>query len=254
MTICMPVEKKNLEEQLRRQSIWLKESWLWLMRKKVLGVDGRIRGRPSALEVGCGPGFVMEVMKEICDVKGLDIDGDMVSICRGRGLDATEGDGENMPFDDESFDIAYCSFLLLWVRNPKKVVSEMKRVSRRWVICLAEPDFGGRLDHPQELGTLSGLIMKGIEKDGGDPLIGRKLREIFSACGLKAEVGVHPGVWDIEKLREESEGEWRYIRSTTEDRELSRLRSSWDESLEKGTLFQFNPIFYAFAEKKIESS
>lgn len=243
---------KEMDRQLSRQSLWLRESWTWLLQRHVLKAWTR-PGRPTALDVGCGPGFVMETLAPLLDVQGADIDPEAVAECRRRGLRATEADAHSLPFDDGSFDVVYCSFLLLWVKDPVKVVSEMARLSRGWVACLAEPDIGARIDFPEELSPLAKIAEDGVRGEGGDPLIGRKLRGIFGACGLEAETGVHPGVWGIEKLREEAEGEWKYLELTARDEgqkaKLSELKPVWDRALRDGTLFTFDPVFYAFAGK-----
>lgn len=211
------------------------------------------RGKPSALDVGCGPGYVMEILADMFDVQGIDIDPATVAECERRALNARVADAHSLPFDDESFDLAYCSFLLLWVKNPEKVLSEMMRVSRSWIVCLAEPDFGARIDYPKEFSVLARIAEDGVRAEGGDPLIGRKLRSIFHQCGLDSEIGIHPGVWGIEKLREEAEAEWRYLELTARGNEerarLDELHPLWVRALEDGSLFQFSPVFYAFARK-----
>jgi SAM-dependent methyltransferase len=246
--------KPELDMQLKRQSMWLKESWMWLLEKKVLSSkEGKSTAGLKALDVGCGAGLVMEILGELLDVKGVDIDPGMVDEARKRGFDVSQADALNLPYEDSSFDIVYCSFLLLWVRDPVKAVSEMKRVSRRWVLALAEPDFGARIDYPENLAKLTQLIIQGMREDGGDPTIGRKLRSVFGACGLKADIGVHPGVWDLDKLYAETMDEWRWIDMTVNvggrKENLSVLRTAWIDALKKGSLFQFNPFFYAFAKK-----
>lgn len=245
--------KLGLDKQLKRQSMWLKESWMWLLENKVLASERGKAGKPKALDVGCGTGLVMEVLGELFDVEGIDIDPAMVEECKSTGLKASTADALSLPFEDSSFDIVYCSFLLLWVKDPVKAVSEMKRVSRRWVLCLAEPDFGARIDYPEDLASLTQLIIQGMKDDGGDPFIGRKLRTIFSKCGLKAEIGVHPGVWDLDRLYAETADEWRWIDMTVsvsgKKGDLSGLRIAWNDALRKGSLFQFNPYFYALAKK-----
>ncbi len=248
----MSWDAKEMDRQLSRQSMWLRESWMWLLQQRVLkGWAGQ--RRPTALDVGCGPGFVMEALWESLDVRGIDIDPSAVEEARTRGLDAREADANALPFEDGSFDLVYCSFLLLWVKDPSKVLSEMARVSRDWVVCLAEPDVGARIDFPEELAPLARMAEDGIRAEGGDPLVGRKLRSIFRSCGLDADIGVHPGVWGVEKLREESEAEWRYLELTAKDagrsEALARLRPAWDRAVREGTLFQHNPVFYAFARK-----
>lgn len=247
----MPPIRPELERQLRRQVLWLKESWLWILENKLVAGE---KGKPirlSALDVGCGPGFVMDLLSPLLRIKGVDISADMVNACRTRNLDVTQAAAEHLPFEDNSFDLVYCSFFLLWVNDPRVVISEMKRVSRRWVACLAEPDFGARIDYPDELSILNPLIADGIRKDGGDPFIGRKLRSLFSECGLTADIGIHPGVWSLEKLRVESEDEWRWLEMTAapDVEKLEKARRIWKESIGDGRLFQFNPIFYAIAKK-----
>jgi len=246
----MTHHRADLERQLRRQSIWLMESWQWILRSKVIGSSQK---RLSALEVGCGPGFVMDALSGLMDIKGLDIDQDMVSACVIRGLDVVQGQAERLPFDDATFDVVYCSFLMLWVDDPLKVLREMKRVSKGHVLCLAEPDFGARIDYPDELRDLEGLVVEGMTRAGGDPFIGRKLRALFEQLGLPAEIGVHPGTWDLDQLKTESEDEWKWIEMSiapqVEDERWRGLRSAWDRALNERTLFQYNPIFFAIARK-----
>lgn len=242
-----------LEGQLRRQADWLGESWLWLLRTKVLPVTGP---RPAALDVGCGPGYVMEAFaKELgLGVEGVDRDPDMVEACRARGLKALRAEAAGLPFPDESFPIVYCTFLLLWAPEPVRVLRELRRVSSEWVLCLAEPDYGGRLDYPGGLEGLGNILAGGLQKEGADPYIGRKLRSLFSESGLRAEVGLHPGVWELERLKRERAEEWRNVASSArllgiERDQLESYRGKWHEALERGTLFQFNPVFYALARK-----
>ena len=86
----------------------------------------------------------MEALAPFMNVKGVDIDCRNVNKCKNRGLDALVTDASHLPYEDGSFDMVYCSFLLLWVKDPLEVLKEMKRVSRGSVVCLAEPDYGGR--------------------------------------------------------------------------------------------------------------
>jgi len=193
----------------------------------------------------------MEMLEPYFSSVGMDMDPVMVHGCRDRGLDAVQALAEDLPFEDGSFDVVYCSWLLLWVRDPAEAVAEMKRVSRGWIFCMAEPDYGARIDHPEDLSELGEILADGIREDGGDPHIGRKLRDVFNNCGLEPEISIHPGVWDIDRLREEAEAEWDFVRMTAGDsadsETLGRLKESWDKALAAGTLMQFNPVFYALA-------
>ena len=246
--------KTSLNVQLQRQWQWMKDYWLWLLKTEILNDLGPSSAKCTAIDVGCGPGFVMEQLSTLMQTSGIDIDREMVDACRVKGLDVKVADALDLPFEDGSFDIAYCSFLLLWVRSPKKAIAEMKRVSRHAVVCLAEPDYGARLDYPDGLSELRELIIDGIRSEGGDPLVGRKLRSVFKECGLEAEMGVHPGIWNTSRLREETEDEWKWIEMTVsrhaDKNRLRILRELWVRSVEHGDLFQFNPIFYAYAKKR----
>jgi SAM-dependent methyltransferase len=241
---------REMSRQLTRQRGWLLEHWRYLLDRHILPeLHSR---RPKALDVGCGPGLVMDSLSDVLDVHGLDHDPEMIDLRRRSSLPCILGRAEEIPFHDDAFDLAYCSFLLVWVEDPGAVLDEMLRVSNDWIVCLAEPDYAARVDCPPELGELTSMIIDGTRRAGGDPYMGRRLRSLFSERGMDAEIGVHPGVWSLQRLREESEAEWTWARGMVGDGEevrLERLRGTWDRALGEGTLFQYNPIFYALARK-----
>lgn len=254
-SIMIQSKKSILDRQFHRQSLWLKEHILWLLDNNILNEKIEDPARLLALDVGCGPGFIMDIIQTRMVVKGIDMDPDMVAMCKARKFDVIKGEAESLPFDNNYFDLTYCSFLLMWAKDPVKIVRELIRVSKRWVICLAEPDFGARISYPIELAGLDKFVINGIQDDSGDPFIGRKLRKIFRECGLDAELGIHPGLWSSEKLRLESDDEWQYVKMTAHEKakkdELDNFRTVWIDALNKGTLFQFNPIFYAIGRKRV---
>ncbi|MBM4237351.1 MAG: methyltransferase domain-containing protein [Euryarchaeota archaeon] len=186
------------------------------------------------------------------NVTGIDKDRDMILAARSRGKEVVLAEATALPFRDDSFDIVYCSFLILWLAEPSAALAEMRRVTRDFVLCLAEPDYGGRVDYPEEIGILTERFTTRLRDDGADPLVGRKLRSHFAEAGMKAEVGVHPGVWDLGRLGRETEDEWKWAsppNGVEGDPELRRARKAWEESLRLGDLFQYSPIFFAVARK-----
>jgi SAM-dependent methyltransferase len=240
------------EARLRRQVGWMKEQWTWLLQSRILSKQIGSR-RLSALEVGCGPGLVMESLRPLFELEGIDLDEAAVKACRQRGLKASVGDAHRLPYPDKSFDIVLCSFLLLWVERPEQVLTEMSRVSRKWVVCLAEPDFGGRVVFPAEVARLDDAIIEGLHRRGADPMMGRKLLGLMRQAGLRAEVGVHPGSWTGERLKAEANDEWETIAADSglvvDDETLLRAKAAYMRALEDGSLCLFNPIFYAIGSK-----
>ena len=231
----------------------MKESWLWLMRTKVHENIELEAVKPKALDVGCGPGLVMELLSSMFDVQGIDSDPNMVRMVRERGYDAVQGDAVSLPFQDGSFDIVYCSFTLLWVSEPQTMIQEMARVSRDYVVFLAEPDYGGRICHPEELLVLDRCLVGSLVDEGADPFIGRKLGMMMKSAGLEVDMGVHSGVWSPDQLRKEAEAEWKSMAEAVKDlidmNDLERTKAAWDRALADGSLFLFNPVFYAIGRK-----
>ena len=242
--------KDGIKRALRRQASWLEDSLLWIFRTKVLTQGD---ARPTGLDVGSGPGFVMDTLSKVVSVSGLDIDPDMARACSTRGLRAVRGSAYELPFVDSAFDVVYCTFLLMWLDRPERALEEMKRVSRRFVLCLAEPDYGGRIDYPLELGPVRAALIEGLGEEGAEPLMGRRLREIYRRCGLNVEIGVHPGTWSLERLRQEYRDEWNFVENHSRGLgrdELAAIKRDWERALKTGTLFQYNPIFCAIGEKQ----
>jgi SAM-dependent methyltransferase len=236
------------ERQLTRQRSWLADSWTWLLKTRVLDPMGK-GPRPTALDVGCGPGLVMELFSPIMDVQGLDIDPSAVRRCLERGQRAVEGRVEELPYADSSFDIVYCTYLLMWLPNPVAALREMVRVSRRWVLILAEPDHAGRITFPDKLTELDSCFPRALQGLGADPRMGRKLAGMLSVCGLRGEMGVHPGMWTIARPVKEARAEWESLVDVCGDDTMAALKPTWDAAARDGSLVQFTPTFYALARK-----
>ncbi len=129
----------------------------------------------------------------------------------------------------------------------------MSRVSRRFVVSLAEPDYGGRICHPKEVADLDRYLVKSLIDEGADPFTGRKLCKIMEDVGLEVETGEHSGVMSPFQLRKEAQAEWdslaKAVGTMVDEDVMERAKEAWDRALRDRSLFLFNPIFYAIGRK-----
>jgi ubiquinone/menaquinone biosynthesis C-methylase UbiE len=83
------------------------------------------------LDVGCGPGYVSAAAAERgARPTGLDFSKEMIAIARKMfpKIQFREGDAQNLPFTDGSFDCVLANFALLHVANPERACAEAARV------------------------------------------------------------------------------------------------------------------------------
>jgi SAM-dependent methyltransferase len=236
------------DRQFTRQAGWTRAARAHLYRRANLLRAGRV------LDVGSGTGAVTEELSARTrgQVIGVDLDAGMVAYARARGDRAgyREGDAHDLPFADASFDVTACHFLLMWCRDPVRAAREMVRVTRPGgaVLVCAEPDYGGRLDHPDL--PLRRWQIEALRREGADPCLGRKLRGLFALPAVRqVDVGLIPGLWDPAALRAEFDAEWRLWERSLADLvpagELARVKAADAAAIESGERLAFMPIFHA---------
>jgi SAM-dependent methyltransferase len=248
-----PHEPEAWHAWFTQQAGWTQPTRRWLYR------EARLVQASNILEVGCGTGVITEELAQLgtTHVVGLDIDPAMLTFTTRQKSRViyVQGDALTLPFADNSFDAVVCHYLLLWLADPVQGVREMARVVRPngHVLACAEPDYGGRIDHPPELIALGQRQMEALRQQGADPEIGRRLGEIFTAAGLQATVGTMAGQWIIPSTDDEFEAEWAMREHDLDDliapEELRRLRAIDRQALEQGRRTLFVPTFYALGHK-----
>jgi len=102
-----------------------------------------------ALDVGCGPGgLTRELVSRLGaeNVTALDPSESFSAACRERnpGVDVRLGVAEEMPFADNSFDVALASLSVPFMSDPVQGVREMARVARSVSVCVW--DYNGGME------------------------------------------------------------------------------------------------------------
>ncbi|MDP2965609.1 MAG: methyltransferase domain-containing protein [Pelolinea sp.] len=226
--------------------------WTLAARRYIFDKIG-VRPSQRILEVGCGSGAVLEslIKDGFSNAIGLDIDYAALRLAISEIV--TNADALKVPFARNSFDISLCHFLLLWVADPLKVLKEMARVTRPggWVIALAEPDYGGRIDFPEELIQLGKAQSQSLQDQGADVFTGCKLKGLFTDCGLQnIQSGIISAEWHRDFDQAEFDLEWSVLRKDLEGKmsseELERYYKIDLEASRQGRRVLFVPIFYAF--------
>jgi hypothetical protein len=129
----------------------------------------------------------------------------------------------------------------------------MCRVARPggWVLALAEPDYGGRVDYPVELATLGRWQAESLRQQGADSEMGRKLAGIFTRAGLKhVETGVMGGEWKHPDLPGEVNLEWAVLESDLAGKislqDIQNMKQMDVAARQNGERVLFVPTFYAW--------
>ena len=181
-------DQEHIDRRYSLQAEWSKPLREYIYRK-YLG-DGPL----SVLEVGSGTGSVIrkisgEKPDRIKSVVGIDKDPHAVKYASYVSAGPfCIGKGEALPFESSRFDFVFCHYLLLWVRDPVKILKEMNRVTVSGGICaaMAEPCYEELSASPGSVRRLAERQRKSLIARGMDPKTGRKLSEYFLDAGFRS--------------------------------------------------------------------
>jgi len=101
--------------------------------------SAQIRAGERVLDIACGTGnTALMARARGAAVTGLDLTPELLGIARKRGAEAgysditwKEGDAENLPFPDGTFDVVVSSCGLMFAPDQQKVANEVARVTSR---------------------------------------------------------------------------------------------------------------------------
>jgi demethylmenaquinone methyltransferase/2-methoxy-6-polyprenyl-1,4-benzoquinol methylase len=114
-------------------SFWQDPRWRRALVDEVAPTAG-----DRVLDVATGTGMVAAELRRRadCSIVGLDQSTEMLAAARARfagestRVELVEGQAEELPFEDESFDALTFTYLLRYVEDPQATVNELARVVR----------------------------------------------------------------------------------------------------------------------------
>ena len=231
-----------------QQAKWTHDLRVYIFKKVKLDDANRV------LEVGCGTGAILSEFPSHIPLHGLDLDPAALAECRVHAPTASlvHGNALSLPYPNGSFEIVYCHFLLLWVRDPLQALLEMRRVAKSGghIIAFAEPDYSHRIDKPNGLVQLGKWQTESLIKQGANPSLGARLAELFFQAGIKInEAGTIQG-GENDASPDEWEIEWAVIESdlagSVSGENIQKMKTLDQQARARGERVCHVPTYFAW--------
>ncbi len=105
--------------------------WLWDAKEKFRFIENYLEPQDKIIDIGSGPGSVTKVLRE----KGHNVTPiDVEDLSFSPDLAPNIFDGKEIPFENNSFDVALLLTVLHHTKNPPNLISEAKRVAKKVII------------------------------------------------------------------------------------------------------------------------
>lgn len=102
-----------------------------LAKLRIISQNLKVQENDRLLDLGCGTGFSSEIF--YCHIIGLEPSKEMLiqgKKERVHKMNFLQGEGEHLPFSDNSFDIVICVTALHNFKDPRSGLDEIKRVGK----------------------------------------------------------------------------------------------------------------------------
>jgi ubiquinone/menaquinone biosynthesis C-methylase UbiE len=158
-----------------------------------------LRPGQSAIDLGCGPRGILDLLAERVApagrVVGLDSDpahaamaAEFTAASGLSGVQIITADARSTGLHEGCFDLVHARTLLVNLAEPAKAATEMIRLARPggWVASV-EPDTEHALCYPPHpaFDRLRDIFTVAFRRNGADPWIGRRVPELFRRAGLE---------------------------------------------------------------------
>jgi ubiquinone/menaquinone biosynthesis C-methylase UbiE len=114
-----------------------KVAWITVPVSETLVEDVDLRAGSRVLDVAAGTGHAaLAAARRFCEVTAIDYVPELLDVARRRAdaeglpLNAIEGDAENLPFPDDSFDVVLSALGVMFTADHQRAASELVRVVR----------------------------------------------------------------------------------------------------------------------------
>ncbi len=113
-------------------------------RKDHLIIKSMIEPNARVLDIGCGDGALLELLRQTRNVdgRGIEISQKNVNQSVARGLSVIQGDADHdlTNYPDQSFDYAILSLTIQATKNPRTVLEQLLRIADHAIVSF--PNFG----------------------------------------------------------------------------------------------------------------
>jgi SAM-dependent methyltransferase len=169
------------------------------LQARLANIEGHLRYLPVSpgdrvLDVGCGSGSMSRLIARSypqADVTGVDLREQYLdfALCRAReediqNLTFRSADAFALPFADATFDVVWTKYLLQWLKEPKRALKELQRVTRPGGIVVSCDFSGFAIEHypvTPELDRQVRQVMRVLV----DCDIGRKVSPMMLSLGFR---------------------------------------------------------------------
>jgi len=160
---------------------------------------GRLAPGTSVLDVGCGPGTITADLARLVApgrVVGVDL-ASVADVAPADNLEFQVGDGYDLPFADDAFDVVHAHQVLQHLADPVAALRQMRRVCRPGgTVAVRDGDYSAFTWYPADprLDQWLTVYLAVARANGGEPDAGRYLLSWAHAAGFE---DVEPGasVW-----------------------------------------------------------